>query len=216
MSGIKPVIREMREAVVHGFSDVRGRLHTLFHNLDTHFDDLVRRIRGEDNADLIPRPETLNDQGRIDWSQAPNDGFTLDADGNAIRFDHVPQVGDRFDRYGPPDGRFVSPIPEDGPFSYDSRSLPYTENPAAYHEYVWTRSPADVHGAYADLDAERRAIVDEALDTYGLTLDDLTSVARGEAAPIPAWGTSGGATQDMLPTSVDVFGTLGMIEEVRR
>ncbi len=108
----------------------------------------------------------------------------------------------------------MSPIPEDGPFSYESRSLPYYENQAAYHQYEWTRSPADVQAAYDDLSPARREIVDEALSTYGMTLDDLKKVARGEAAAIPEWNTPGGATQDLLPTSVDVFGTLGMIREV--
>lgn len=58
--------------------------------------------------------------------------------------DHVPDAGDRFDRYGDANGRYVSPIPEDGPFSFDSRSLPYQENPNAYYQYEWTHSPADV------------------------------------------------------------------------
>lgn len=223
MSGIKAVIREMREAALHGITDLRGRLHMLFHNLDDHFDGIVRRVTGEDHIDvdapggsdrLVPRPETLGADGNIDWSPAPHNGFTLDADGNPIRYDHVPAAGDRFDRYGPPDGRFVSPIPEDGPFSYESRSLPYYENQAAYHQYEWTRSPADVQAAYDDLSPARREIVDEALSTYGMTLDDLKKVARGEAAAIPEWNTPGGATQDLLPTSVDVFGTLGMIREV--
>lgn len=43
---------------------------------------------------------------------------------------------------------------------------------------------------------------------------DLSHVSRGEAAPIPERGTAGGATQDLLPVSVDPLDNLGMIKEV--
>lgn len=230
MSAIKPVIRELREAVLSGMAHGKDRLHQLTDNINDHLDDIVRQVREQDKFDgesalpgrpnggdstLIPRPECLGPDGDVDWSQAPGGGFVLDADGNPIKVDHVPNAGDRFDRYGDANGRYVSPVPEDGPFSYDSRSLPYHENPNSYHEYEWMHSPADVESVYNQLDDDVRTAVDDTLAKYDLDLSDLSSVARGEAAPIPSWGTPGGATQDLLPVSVDLLDKMGMIREVR-
>lgn len=232
MSAIKPVIRELREAVLKGMAHGKDRLHQLTDNVNSHLDDVVRQVRAQDtftdapdlpapsrrripgDDTLVPRPECLDPDGDVDWSHAPHGGFTLDADGNPIKYDHVPQAGDRFDRYGDPGGRYVSPLTDDGPFSYDSRSLPYHENPNAYHAYEWAHSPADVRSVYEQLDPAVRTAVDDTLAKYDLDLSDLMSVARGEAAPIPAWGTSGGATQDLLPVSVDLLDKMGMIREV--
>jgi hypothetical protein len=229
MSAIKPVIRELRQAVLDGMAHAKDKLHQLGDNLSEHFDNLVKQIRDQDtihvadanassqrgnDARLIPRPECLTPDGKIDWSKAPHDGYVLDADGNPINSDHVPEAGDRFDRFGDPNGRFVSPVPEDGPFPFDSRSLPYEENANAYHQYEWLHSPADVRSVYDQLDGDTRQAVDDVLDMYDLDLNDLAHVSRGEAAAIPEWGTPGGATQDLLPVSVELLDKMGMIREV--
>lgn len=232
MSAIKPIIRELKQAALKGGVHARDRLHQVADNMNDHLDTIVKKVKGQDTFDgpgggsgsrprpnnvdrtLVPRPETLDAEGNIDWSQAPHDGFTLDYDGNPIKTDHVPAAGDRFDRYGHPGGRFVSPIPEGGPFSYDSRSLPYAENPNAYHEYEWVHSPADVQSVYDQLDDSTRDVVDQALESFGLELSDLDHVGRGEAAAIPDWGTPGGAIQDHLPVSVALLDKMGMIREV--
>ncbi|APZ35146.1 hypothetical protein BOH66_13470 [Microbacterium aurum] len=229
MSSIKPVIRELRQAVLDGMAHAKDKLHQVADHLDDHLDTVIRRVRDQDHFDapdatknapalpdatLVPRPETLTPDGRIDWSRAPGDGFVLDADGKPIFSEHVPQAGDRFDRYGEPSGRFVSPLSADGPFSYDSRSLPYVENPNAYHAYEWLHSPADVRSVYDSLDDATRGDVDLVLEQYSLDVSDLTTVLRGEAAAILEWGTSGGATQDLLPTSVELLDVMGMIREV--
>lgn len=161
---------------------------------------------------MEPKPEFLDENGEIDWSGAPHNGYTLDEHGNPIRHEHVPQAGDRFDRYGDPNGRYVSPIPEEGSFPYETRSLPYAENPNAYHEYEWTRSPADIHDVYDELDGPTRNALDAMLTKYGLDLSDLDHVLRGEAAA--AFDQPGGATQDMLPTTVEMLRKLGLIREV--
>ncbi|WP_431802454.1 glycohydrolase toxin TNT-related protein [Microbacterium sp. bgisy203] len=230
MSAIKPIFRELKDAALKGFGALKHKLHQFADALDGHADDVIRRVRGQDHLDapgssrgvsagetdeLVPRPECLDGAGNIDWSQAPGNGFRLDADGNPITRDHVPDAGDRFDRYGDERGRYVSPVPEDGPFSFDSRSLPYQENPNAYHQYEWSHSPSDVQAVYSGLDDVTRASVDADLAKYGLEVGDLAHVTRGEAAPIPAWGTAGGATQDLLPASVALLKDMGMIVEVR-
>ena len=48
---IKPVIREVREAVLHGMGHAQRRLHQMADNLDDHFDDVVRTVRDADNLD---------------------------------------------------------------------------------------------------------------------------------------------------------------------
>ncbi|WP_309129950.1 glycohydrolase toxin TNT-related protein, partial [Microbacterium sp.] len=229
----KPIFDSLSEAALRGARHADAKLPQLARNHSDQLDDWVKKIRGEDRFDgkpdtptkpdphkpqdgtLIPRPECLDANGDIDWSKAPNDGFTHDAAGNPIKTDHVPAAGDRFDRFGDPGGRFVSPIPEDGPFSYGSRSLPYHENPNAYHQYEWRHSPADVESVYNQLDDQTRQAVDDVLEKYDLELSDLSHVTRGEAAAIPSWGTPGGATQDLLPVSVDLLDKMGMIREVR-
>ncbi|MET0860928.1 MAG: hypothetical protein ABW091_07860 [Microbacterium sp.] len=57
MSGIKPVIRELREAVLSGMAHARDKLHQLADNLDDHFGNLVRQVRGQDafDADGVTR-----------------------------------------------------------------------------------------------------------------------------------------------------------------
>lgn len=51
MSSIKPVIRELREAVLHGMGHASRRLHQVADNLDGHLDDVVRSVRDQDNLD---------------------------------------------------------------------------------------------------------------------------------------------------------------------
>ena len=231
MSALKPILRELREAVLKGFGHAKHKLHQLADNMDDHLDNVVKQVRDADKFDapggnggssrpsgdsdaLVARPECLNADGQVDWSQAPHGGFRLDEDGKPMMQDHVPAAGDVFDRYGGPDGRYVSPVPESGSFSFESRSLPYVENPNAYHRYEWAHSPADVESVYSSLDDATRADVDAVLNQYDLDVSDLAHVARGDAAPIPAWGTPGGATQDLLPVSVELLDIMGMIREV--
>ncbi|MEY2849450.1 MAG: hypothetical protein RI885_2117 [Actinomycetota bacterium] len=228
----KPIFESLSEAAVRGARHADTRLPQLTSNHSDQIDLFKGKTRDLDVYDgpgspsrprprpdggadtQAPRPETLDAEGNIDWSHAPHDGFRLDEDGTPITQEHVPQSGDRFDRFGHPGGRFVSPVPEGGPFSYDSRSLPYQENPNAYHQYEWVYSPADVQSVYDGLDDQARATVDDQLAAYGLDVGDLGSVTRGEAAAIPAWDTPGGATQDLLPVSVKLLDIMGMIREV--
>ncbi|MBO0981425.1 glycohydrolase toxin TNT-related protein [Microbacterium sp. SD291] len=231
MSAIKPIMRELRQAALKGFGAAKDKLHQVAENITRHVDEVVAKVKGQDVFDgpggsgsgsrphggsdeLTPRPETLDAEGNIDWDQAPKDGFVLDNDGNPKSEDHYPQPGDRFDRYGNPRGSFVSPIGEDGPFSYESRSMPYFENPNARHEYEWVAELGDARANYDQLSDSDREIVDQGLDYFGQDVNDLSPVARGEAAAIPAWNLPGGATQDKLPVSVEMLDLLGLIREV--
>ena len=62
MSAIKPVIRELREAVLTGMAHGKDRLHQLTDNMNDHLDDIVRQVRDKDKFDdtvttpAAPRP----------------------------------------------------------------------------------------------------------------------------------------------------------------
>lgn len=69
MSGIKPVIRELREAVLGGMAHARDKLHQLADRLDDHFDDVVRTLRQRDAFDA---PDSVD--APIHGPQVPNPG----------------------------------------------------------------------------------------------------------------------------------------------
>ena len=54
MSAIKPVIRELREAVLKGMAHGKDRLHQLTDNMNDHLDDIVRQVRDQDTFDGAP------------------------------------------------------------------------------------------------------------------------------------------------------------------
>lgn len=80
-------------------------------------------------------PET----GDIKWPK--EDGFVLDAAGNAIKETKKLKVGTILDRFGPNSGSFMSPMDSKGnPFAWEKRSLaPHSDkaaNPSVeYHRY---------------------------------------------------------------------------------
>lgn len=51
MSALKPIFRELRQAVLDGFAHSRDKLHQLTDNLTDHFDTVVRGVRGIDKFD---------------------------------------------------------------------------------------------------------------------------------------------------------------------
>lgn len=48
---IKPVLRELRQAVLSGTGDAQRRLRGVADNLDEHFDDVIRSVRDRDQFD---------------------------------------------------------------------------------------------------------------------------------------------------------------------
>ena len=67
MSAIKPVIRELREAVLKGMAHGKDRLHQLTDNMNDHLDNMVRQVRDQDNFDAPPAL-TGNSTDRVDRS----------------------------------------------------------------------------------------------------------------------------------------------------
>lgn len=76
---------------------------------------------------IVRESKYLNVEGNIDWPRyAPNDGF-VEVSQHMVTLDKDTLI----DRYGAPNGSFVAPAGT----LYEMRSLPYFENPYAYHEY---------------------------------------------------------------------------------
>ncbi len=161
----------------------------------------------------IPRgPEVLNPDGTIDWSQAPQGGYALDGAGNAIRTPATPSAGDVLDRYGPPDGRYTSPVPPDGPYPYDQRSLPYVQDPAQYHQYrvVDDLTPDNISAAIDRMDdGPLKTQILDLVERYG---DDFPAY---EGPVGQAFGEPGGGVQVQLPLTVEQLEGLGLLELIK-
>lgn len=96
------------------------------------YDDAIDFIESKYNSigtdRQIVRDELfLNKDGTINWGLAPNNGRVP---GSEI-FDFSVKEGTFIDRYGPANGKYVSPygVP------YEQRALPYVQNNNAYHVY---------------------------------------------------------------------------------
>lgn len=62
MSGLKPIIREAREAVMDAAHHMKDKLPRLAQNIDDHLDDVVRQVKAKDRfhdkPDLADKPVT--------------------------------------------------------------------------------------------------------------------------------------------------------------
>lgn len=92
--------------------------------------------QGKDKL-VVADSKFLNESGEVDWERyAPNDGFV---EGTKVE-NQVLNSGTIIDRYGNNSGEYTSPLGT----SYSQRSLPYIENPNAYHKYKVIK---DIEGA---------------------------------------------------------------------
>ncbi len=85
------------------------------------------KVLGKDEL-VVSNSKYLNKAGDINWEKyAPNGGYVegTRTTGNTL------SKGTIIDRYGNEYGRYTSPVGT----SYTKRSLPYIENPNAYHKY---------------------------------------------------------------------------------
>lgn len=162
----------------------------------------------------VPRgPEVLKPNGRIDWDQAPNDGFAT-SNGVPIRDPFAPVKGQVIDRYGSSGGLYVSPVPQSGAYSYGQRSLPYVEDPGMYHRYEVIGDMSDMSSVIRNHpDAELRSKILRKLEYYEVDIDSM----HGERGPVaPAFGQPGGGEQYRLPMSVADLEDLGLIREISK
>jgi hypothetical protein len=162
----------------------------------------------------IPKSsEVLNSDGSIKWSEVPNGGYTLDEKGNAIKEKYILKEGDVIDRYGPPNGRYTSPVIENKPFNYEQRSLPYIEDPSKYHQYKVKDGFIDFKTSIETCtDPKTKIKIDAYMKKYRITYDDL-NVQAGEIAS--GFGSAGGGIQYELPLPVNMLEDLNIIEKIK-
>jgi len=84
MSGIKPVIRELREAVLGGMAHAKDKLHQFADILDGHFDDVIRKVEQRDVFTDTPGPVREFDTGTY------RDLKARETVGDALQHDHIP------------------------------------------------------------------------------------------------------------------------------
>lgn len=166
-----------------------------------------------DDVQIPKESSFIKADGGQDWSKAPHDGYTLDADGNPIKEPISPKSKEVFDRYGSSNGRYTSPVGEKGPYSYDSRSLPYVEDPRQYHRYMLTDDFSKLEeyvNNCPDPDV-KSAIQMTVEDYYGGDYSKLCN--SGTAAGVPGWG-NGGATQWEFGIKIEMLEKIGIVKEI--
>ncbi|MDQ0885077.1 hypothetical protein QFZ81_000165 [Paenibacillus sp. V4I9] len=162
----------------------------------------------------IPKdPSVLNADGSINWSEVPKGGYVLDGNGNAIKEAYSPNLGDVIDRYGPPNGRYISPVIDCKTYNYDQRSLPYVEDASKYYQYKVTGDFDNIE-TYVNhcTDTSLREKVTTYMEGYDLSYNDL-KIQKGEIAS--GFGSIGGGIQYELPLPVGMLEGLGLLEKIK-
>ncbi|MFS0597859.1 TNT domain-containing protein [Peribacillus frigoritolerans] len=163
----------------------------------------------------IPKDSSLlNADGSINWSEVPQGGYVLDKNGNAIKEEFIPKVGGIIDRYGPPNGRYTSPVMDGKPYEYVQRSLPYVEDATKYHQYK-------VIGDFSRLkeyvmnctDKELKMKVEAQIERY--YNGDYSKVLTQKGGIAEGFGSPGGGIQYELPLPVEWLEGLGMLKEIK-
>ncbi|NTV39484.1 MAG: TNT domain-containing protein [Demequinaceae bacterium] len=127
--------------------------------------------------------------------------------------DDLLDVGCLVDQFGYGSERHVYPLIDGERFPFATRSLPYAEDPVAFHDYriLAPLVPAVIVAAVNTMPAgEMRTYFEAVLAETGPP--DHTWFGRVAAA----FGQPGGAIQAVLPWSVDELVVLGLLEAVQR
>ena len=96
---------------------------------DDGIETLLKKFDASGTDQLIVESELfLKADGSINWDLAPNGGRVP----NTEKYNQLLGAGTYIDRYGSIMGKYVSPFG----VPYTQRSLPYVENPKAYHVYL--------------------------------------------------------------------------------
>ncbi|MDN3955294.1 TNT domain-containing protein [Sporolactobacillus laevolacticus] len=186
-------------------------LYKYLKGIDPHFaEDYLKARKWPDEIQIPKSSKVLKSDGKIDWSQVPNDGFTLDDLGNPNKKNYTPKIGEVIDRYGHDGGRFTSPVIDGKPYSYEQRSLPYLEDISKYHQYEIIGDFSNIKRYYENCsNTGLKSEIDDYMTTWGLTFNDLT-IQKGEIAP--GFGSSGGGIQYQLPLPINMLKDLGLIK----
>nr|MBP3598771.1 glycohydrolase toxin TNT-related protein [Eubacterium sp.] len=167
-----------------------------------------------DGVQIPKSSSVLNADGSIDWSKAPQGGYVLDSDGNAIKEAFIPQIGEVIDRYGSSSGRYTSPVVNGKSYAYTQRSLPYVEDLSNYHKYEVIGDFSKIEDYINDcVDVELRTEIDKMVSVYYAGDYSKIAVYKGEAAAIEGWG-AGGAVQYEFPFTMKQLQGLKLIRKL--
>ena len=171
--------------------------------------------------------------GRIEYDWPPNLGFERGTEKSVSRDDPPPQT---WDRYGDMGGTNFSPVPEDGPYPVEKRSIPYIENQQAYHcgtfnadsyfDKIDAIRSNDAEGLNSILASENLSSLKEeefedlyydyhaSRDSLKNKLDADVDVTYGVEGRAAKWGEmQGGAEQLTTPLSGEQMVRLGIMFE---
>jgi hypothetical protein len=188
-------------------------LYSYLNSIDSVAANVFFKSRNWPEGVQIPkRPEVLNPDGTINWDEAREGGYVLDSKGNAIKEQYTPFVGEVIDRFGPPNGRYVCPVKDGKPYSYNKRSLPFVEDATQYHQYKVIGDFRNIKH-YIDncIDSDVKAIVKDYLNVNNIT-DEQLAVYQGEIAS--AFNSSGGGIQYQFPLPINLLTGLGLLEKI--
>ncbi|MDR2320832.1 MAG: TNT domain-containing protein [Microbacterium sp.] len=136
--------------------------------------------------------------------------FWANKAGRATSEEPVPDGADVWDLYGSVNTRYVFLAPGGIPAPYESRSLPWAENPAVYHQFVVTGDCVHLRQTYErSEDPALRRDLEDLVDIGYYQWD--APIFAGSVAP--AFGDPGGATQLVLPLPLTFYERLGLIRE---
>lgn len=165
MSGLKPLMRETREAVLKGAARAKDRLHQVADNMNDHVDDVARRVRAQDKFDDKPSLPPKNEIPLINGRRPINSkyaGRVFDGDKWSPDLAKKYPDGVRFTNEGFPD---FSPYAEvtveiedlTGKYALDARAaneavgLPRTPDGFVWHHvedaHTMQLLPQDIHAA---------------------------------------------------------------------
>ena len=161
----------------------------------------------------IPKNEkSLNDSGDFNWDLAKCGGYELDINGNAVKEEYIPKIGEKIDRYGPENGRYVSPI-NGKPYDFYQRSLPYVEDSRQYYQY-------EVIGDFSNIEYYvnncknfniKTKIEAYVKQTYKGDWNKL-KVYKGKIAEGKEWGASNCGIQYEFPLNIEFLLEIGLLK----
>lgn len=132
-------------------------------------------------------------------------------DGRALAREPIPAGAEVWDMYGPTNTRYVYLIENGQPAPYPQRSLPWAENPAAYHQFLVVGDCVHIRAAYERSDdATLRRDLDDLVELGYYRWDE--PIYSGRVAP--AFGDPGGAAQLLLPLPLTYYLRLGLVREL--
>ncbi len=192
----------------------KQELHNYLRNIDPDAaSDFLRNDSWPSDIQIPKNSIAIRSDGTIDWDKAKGGGY-VHIGNKPDKHKYMPQVGEFIDRYGPPNGRYTSPVINDKPYSYDMRALPYLEDPAMYHKYEVVGDMTDIKkyvNNCSDLSLKKE--INDLVDNYYSGDYSKITSFQGKIAAVNGWG-SGGGIQYELGLSVEKLEKLGILKEV--